>query len=156
MQKICFELEVYSFHIDFIGHVNNIVYVQWMEIGRTKLLEAIGLPTHEIFDQGFVPVLVHTNIAYKSPLFLGDRVRVELWLSELRNASAVMQFRFYNAAATLAAEGWQKGLFADRQSMRPRRLRSEERALFLPYLHHTDETSPATLLAGVILNQGKV
>ena len=149
MQKICFELEVYSFHIDFIGHVNNIVYVQWMEIGRTKLLEAIGLPTHEIFIQGFVPVLVQTNIIYKSPLFLGDRVQVELWLSELRNASAIMQFRFYNAEEILAAEGWQKGLFADRKSMRPRRLRPEERALFLPYVHQTNEVTPAGSFVGV-------
>jgi acyl-CoA thioester hydrolase len=145
MQTICFELEVYSFHIDFIGHVNNIVYIQWMEIGRTKLLEAIGLPTHAILNQGFVPVLVQTNITYKVPLFLGDRVRIELWLSELRNASAVMQFRFYNAKGTLAAEGWQKGLFADRQSMRPRRLRAEERALFLPYVHQPDKVAPANL-----------
>ena len=134
MQKICFELEVYSFHIDFIGHVNNIVYIQWMEIGRTKLLEAIKMPTHEILQQGFVPVLVQTNITYKSPLYLGDRVPVELWLSELRHASAIMQFRFYNAQGTLAAEGWQKGLFVDRETLRPRRLRSEERALFAAYL----------------------
>ncbi|MBE9181523.1 acyl-CoA thioesterase [Oculatella sp. LEGE 06141] len=135
MQTISFELEVYSYQIDFIGHVNNTVYVQWMEIGRTKLLQAIGLPTHEIFKQGFVPVLVHTTIAYKSPLYLGDRVQVEMWLTELKNASAVMQFRFYNEQHTLAAEGFQKGLFADRQTMRPRRLLPAERALFLPYLH---------------------
>ncbi|PSB26330.1 acyl-CoA thioesterase [Stenomitos frigidus] len=137
MEKISFELEVYSFHIDFIGHVNNIVYVQWMEIGRTKLLEAIGMPTQDIFQQGFAPVLVQTNITYKSPLYLGDRVGVELWLSELRQASAVMQFRFYNQQQTLTAEGWQKGLFVDRDTMRPRRLRSEERALFATYLHST-------------------
>lgn len=144
MQKICFELEVYSFHIDFIGHVNNIVYVQWMEIGRTKLLEAIGMPTHEIFHQGFVPVLVQTNITYKSPLYLGDRVQIEIWLSELRNASAIMQFRFANVQGTLAAEGCQKGLFVDRQTMRPRRLCTEERALFLPYVHSTDAAQSDT------------
>nr|WP_242033397.1 thioesterase family protein [Phormidium sp. FACHB-592] len=135
MQKVCFELEVYSFHIDFIGHVNNIVYVQWMEIGRTKLLEAVGMPLHEILQQGFAPVLVQTQITYKTPLFLGDRVQVELWLSELRQASAVMQIHFYNTQRTLAAEAWQKGLFVDRTTLRPRRLQSEERALFLPYVH---------------------
>lgn len=134
MKKIYFDLDVYSFHIDFIGHVNNIVYIQWMEIGRTKLLEAIGMPTQEIFQQGFAPVLVQTNITYKTPLYLGDRVHVEMWLSELRQASAIMQFRFYNQQAALAAEGWQKGLFVDRATMRPRRLRSEERELFTPYL----------------------
>jgi acyl-CoA thioester hydrolase len=149
MQTIGFELEVYSFHIDFIGHMNNTVYVQWMEIGRTKLLDAIGMPTHEIFQQGVVPVLVQTNITYKSPLYLGDRVQIELWISELRNASAIMQFRFRNQQQTLAATGWQKGLFVDRDTMRPRRLRSEERALFAPYVHQSDEALSAKSLAGV-------
>ncbi|MDX2098274.1 MAG: thioesterase family protein [Leptolyngbyaceae cyanobacterium bins.59] len=146
MQTVCFEMEVYSFQIDFIGHMNNTVYVQWMEIGRTKLLEAIGMPTHEIFQRGFVPVLVQTNILYKSPLYLGDRVQIELWISELRNASAIMQFRFTNAQGTLAAEGWQKGLFADRETMRPRRLRAEERILFLPFVHSTDINQPENVL----------
>ena len=134
MQKIFFDLDIYSYQIDFMGHVNNAVYIHWMEIGRTKLLEAGRMPTHEIYKQGFVPVLVQTSITYKSPLYLGDRVQVELWLSELRNASATMQFRFHNSQQKLAAEGFQKGLFVDKQTMRPRRLRSEERALFVPYL----------------------
>jgi len=95
MQKITFELDTYSYQIDFMGHVNNAVYINWMEVGRTKLLEAVGMPTHEIFKQGFAPVLVQTAITYKTPLHLGDRVRIEIWLSELRNASATMQLRFY-------------------------------------------------------------
>lgn len=134
MQKIFFDLEIYSYQIDFIGHVNNAVYINWMEIGRTKLLEAVGMPTHEIFKQGFAPVLIQTSITYKSPLYLGERVQVESWLSELRNASATLQFRFYNPKKTLAAEGVQKGLFVDTQTMRPKRLTPEERALFNPYL----------------------
>jgi len=141
MNTIGFELEVYSFHIDFIGHVNNIVYIQWMEIGRTKLLEAVGLPTHEIFHQGFVPVLVETHVTYKAPLYLGDRVWMELWISELRQASAIMQFRFYNKPESLSAEGWQKGLFVDRSTFRPRRLSSAERALFAPYHHVSTEVN---------------
>ncbi|GAA6619821.1 acyl-CoA thioesterase [Scytonema sp. NUACC26] len=149
MNKIFFELEVYSFHIDFMGHVNNMVYIQWMEVGRTKLLEAVGMPMQEISQKGFVPVLVQTNIAYKSPLFLGDRVRVEMWISELKNASAIMQFRFYKEQETLAAEGWQKGLFVDRDTMRPRRLYPEERSLFLPYVHSTVETPSTNLLTSV-------
>ncbi|WP_341529681.1 acyl-CoA thioesterase [Nostoc sp. UHCC 0302] len=135
MAKISFELEVYSFHIDFIGHMNNSVYIQWMEIGRTKLLEAVGMPTQKIFQQGFAPVLMQTNITYKSPLYLGDRVQLEMWISQLKNASAIMQFCFYKEQRMLAAEGWQKGLFVDTKTMRPRRLRPEERSLFAPYVY---------------------
>ncbi|HIK17819.1 MAG TPA: acyl-CoA thioesterase [Leptolyngbyaceae cyanobacterium M33_DOE_097] len=149
MQKVSFELEVYSFHIDFIGHVNNTVYVQWMEIGRTKLLEEVGMPTHEIFEQGVAPVLVQTNITYKSPLYLGDRVRAEMWISELRNASAIMHFHFYNQQGILAATGWQKGLFVDRETMRPRRLQSSERALFEPYVYSNIAAQPTPEMAGI-------
>lgn len=150
MQKICFELEVYSFHIDFISHVNNIVYIQWMEIGRTKLLEAVGMPTHKILQQGFAPVLVQTNITYKSPLYLGERVQVEMWLSELKNVSAIIQFCFYKEQKILVAEGWQKGLFVDTQTMRPRRLSPEERSSFLPYLHSKVDAQPANLLVDAL------
>ena len=140
MQTLSFDLDIYSYHIDFMGHVNNAVYVQWMEIGRTKLLEAIGMPIQGIFKQGFAPVLVHTTINYKSPLHLGDRVQIELWLSELRHASAILQFRFQNDQRRLAAEGYQKGLFVDRQTLRPKRLSPEERALFIPYLEASAES----------------
>jgi acyl-CoA thioester hydrolase len=134
MQKVTFDEEIHTFHIDFLGHVNNGVYIQWMEIGRTKLLEAAGLVTHEILKQSFAPLLVQTTITYKIPLYLGDRVHVEVWLSELRNTTGVLQFRFYNNQHTLVAEGHQRGLFVDTKTMLPRRLRTEERALFLPYL----------------------
>lgn len=134
MQKVSFDLDIYTYQIDFNGHVNNAVYIQWMEIGRIKLLEAVGLPTHEVLKQGITPVLVHTSITYKSPLYLGDRVRVELWLSELRNASATMQFRFETPQQKLAAEGTQKGLFVDRETMRPKRLPAEARTSFAAYL----------------------
>ena len=134
MKKITFDQEIHTFHIDFLGHVNNGVYIQWMEIGRTKLLEAAGLVTHAILKQSFAPLLVQTNISYKAPLFLGDRAHVEVWLSELRNTTGIMQFRFYNNNHTLVAEGNQRGLFVDTKTMLPRRLQPDERALFLPFL----------------------
>ncbi len=139
MHKIVLNLDIYSYQIDFIGNVNNAVYIQWMEIGRFKLLEAVGMPTYEIFKQGIVPVLVHTSITYKLPLYLGDHVQVELWLSELRKASAIIKFCFYNNQQQLVAEGTQKGLFVDRQTRRPRRLLPSERYLFLPYLEETKQ-----------------
>ena len=134
MQKITFDQEIHTFQIDFLGHVNNGIYIQWMEIGRTKLLEAAGMVTAEIFKQHFAPLLVETHITYKVPLYLGDRAQVEVWLSELRNTTGIIQFRFYNGQQVLVAEGHQRGLFVDTQTMQPRRLLLEERALFVPFL----------------------
>jgi acyl-CoA thioester hydrolase len=138
MQKISFNQEIHTFHIDFLGHVNNGVYIQWMEIGRTKLLEAAGMVTHKILQQSFAPLLVQTTITYKVPLYLGDYVQVEAWLSELRNTTAIMQVRFYNGQQILVAEGSQRGLFIDTKTLSPRRLLPEERALFVPFLETND------------------
>ena len=134
MQKISFDQEIHTFHIDFLGHVNNGVYVQWMEIGRSKLLEAAGMITSEILQQNLAPLLVQTTITYKTPLYLGDRAHIEVWFSELHNTTGILQFRFYNSQQVLVAEGQQRGLFIDTKTLRPRRLLPEERVLFLPFL----------------------
>lgn len=139
MKKVELELPIYTFQIDFVGHVSNIVYIQWMEIGRLELLKAAGLPADQIADQGIVPVLVSTEIVYKQPLFLGDRVRAEVWVSELRRASARLEFRFYNDENALCASGSQRGLFVHRESMRPYRMPREFRAAFEPFLEREPE-----------------
>ena len=133
-EKIGFEVPIYTYHIDFARHVSNIAYVQWMEIGRIKLLEAVGMPVHEIYAAGIAPILIETQIAYKQPLYLGDTVRVELWLSELGNASAWMEFRFYGKSGTLAASGRQKGAFVSTETLRPMRLKPEQRQAFERFL----------------------
>ncbi|MES2464797.1 MAG: thioesterase family protein [Armatimonadota bacterium] len=133
--KAVTEFEVYTFHIDFSGHVSNIVYVQWMEISRLKLLEATGSSVVEMAEtKGVIPVLTETQIRYQKALYFGDRVRVEAWFSEIRSASAWVEYRFYNQQGDLAASGRQKGVYLHRQSLRPYRLTAEERAKLEPYL----------------------
>ena len=134
MQKILYAPPIYPFQIDFMHHVSNIVYIQWMEIGRCLMLDAIGLSVSKIAEQGFGPVLVETQICYKTQLRLGDTVRAEVWLSELSSASAWLEFRFYNGEGALAATGRQRGLFLHLATGRPRRITPEERTLFIPYL----------------------
>ncbi|HKI88901.1 MAG TPA: thioesterase family protein [Draconibacterium sp.] len=135
MNKLRFHEKIYTYHIDFVGHVNNIIYIQWMENGRVKLLEAIGMPAHEIaHTEEIFPILTETNIQYKKPLFLNNTVTIECWVSRLNNASAIMEFRFYNEKNELCATGWQKGLFIDRNTLRPARLIEEQRLAFKKYL----------------------
>jgi acyl-CoA thioester hydrolase len=134
MPKLSYDLPIYTFQIDFARHVSNIVYVQWMEIGRLLLLKAAGRPVEQIADTGALPILVETAISYKKPLLIGDTARAELWISELTNASAWMEFRFYNGAGDLVASGRQRGIFVDIESGRPKRLSEDERAAFAPYV----------------------
>ena len=135
MQKFRFQENIYTYQIDFVGHVSNIVYIQWMENGCMKLLEAMGLPVSEIsIGEGIVPVLTETTIQYKKPFFLINTVFIETWISKLNNASAIMEFRFYNEDKELCASGRQKGLFIDKETMRPTRLSGKHRKAFENFL----------------------
>ena len=134
MKKIEYIKPIYTYEIDSGQHVSNIAYVQWMEVGRLKLLEEVGLPVHKIKLEGFAPALIRTEIRYKKPLFLGDEVRVVLWISKLKNASATMRFEFYNQLNDIVAEGEQVGLFIKVDNQRAHKLSALDRARFEPYV----------------------
>lgn len=135
MQKLKFTEKIYTYHIDFVGHVNNIIYIQWMENGRMHFLDAIGFPATELDNNdGIVPILTDTKITYKRPFFLKNNVHIEMWVSKMNNASALMEFRFFNEKGELCATGQQKGLFINRKTMRPSRITEKHRIAFEKYL----------------------
>jgi acyl-CoA thioester hydrolase len=143
MKKLNVELSIYTFDIDFAGHVGNSVYVQWVEIGRCKFMEAVDFPVQSAIANGFSPVMVHMSISYKHPLYLGDQVRLEMWLSDLKRVTHTVEFRFYNGSETLVASGYQRGIFVDQTNNKPRPITSTIRDLFLPYLQ-TDKNFTQT------------
>lgn len=134
MKKLVYEETAYTFDIDFAGHVNNAVYIRWLEVGRTKLLEAIGLPLETVKQKGFYPVLTHTEIHYKKPVFISETVRIELWVSSVTKIRAQLEFHLYNPKDELVATAKQGGAFISLETGRPHRLKEEERQLFEKYL----------------------
>jgi acyl-CoA thioester hydrolase len=138
MKKFNLDLSIYTFDIDFAGHVGNNVYLQWAEMGRCKFLEEAGFPIKAVMTSGIVPVIVNTNITYKKPLYLGDQVSLQFWLSKLEKVTHVIEFRFYNGDGILAATAHQKGVFVNTETLRPAVLSDDIRALFLPYLHDSE------------------
>ena len=135
MQKLTYTEKIYTYHIDIVGHVNNIIYIQWMENGRMKLLESIGLPVTELSsEEGILPIITDTSISYKKPFFIQDSVKIETWVSQLNNASVILEFRYYNENNEVCATGQQKALFINKQTMRPARLSPKHTDAFQKYL----------------------
>ena len=131
MGKVTFEQTVHTFQIDINRHVSNIVYVQWLEIGRTKLLEAIGMPVETMQQRDYLAILVETTIKHVEPLFFPDTVTIEVWVSDLTHVSAWMEFRMVSGrTGKVVARAKQRGVFVDRETNRPYRLKPEERAAF--------------------------
>lgn len=67
-----YNFEVNTYDIDVAGHVNNIVYVRWLEDLRTKLLNE-HFSFHKLIADKFYPVVISTNINYKKQIKLFDK-----------------------------------------------------------------------------------
>lgn len=140
MPKLEFNEPIYTYHIDYVGHVNNIIYVQWLENARVKLIEAMGLTIDKIAkEDDILPIITETNIQYKKPFFLKNEVHVEVWVSEMFNVSANFQFRFLNESGDICSTAQQKVLFIDRATQRPSRKIVKYRNNFEKYLHQHEE-----------------
>ncbi|MEZ5105072.1 MAG: thioesterase family protein [Draconibacterium sp.] len=135
MKKLKYTEPVYTYHIDFVGHVNNIIYIEWMENARNKLIQAMGLSITEIAEkENMLPIITGTTIQYIKPFYLNSEVHVEIWVSKLLNASAIFQFRFLNENNEVCSTGEQKVLFINAATQKPARLIDKFRDAFGKFL----------------------
>lgn len=118
--------------VDQLGHVNNVVYVDYLQEARVDML-SVHAPTSggEQLAEGVV--VVRHDVEYVAPLqFRFAPVRIETWATSIRAASFTLAYevldldegerRVYCRASTLLTPY----VFAEE---RPRRVRPEERAL---------------------------
>ncbi|MFH1195841.1 MAG: thioesterase family protein [bacterium] len=72
MQSVIIPLTVNTYDIDAAGHVNNIVYVRWLEDLRIKLANTLG-DFKKLFDEGYYLVVISTEIKYRRQIKLFDK-----------------------------------------------------------------------------------
>lgn len=70
-------IEVMFFDTDCAGVVHNIAYLRFIEIARTHLAEQLGMGLRAMAASGEYPVVVRTEIDYRRPATLGDKLIVE-------------------------------------------------------------------------------
>lgn len=71
------EVQIMFFDTDCAGVVHNIAYLRFIEVCRTLLAEQLGMGLVGMADRGVFPVVVRTEIDYKRPAKLGDKLVVE-------------------------------------------------------------------------------
>lgn len=66
-------------HIDEMGHVNNAVWVQWLQEVATRHWQAVADPTHV---EAYVWVVNRHEIDYRGNVRAGDMVTAKTWVGE--------------------------------------------------------------------------
>ena len=81
--RIQTEVQVMFFDTDCAAVVHNIAYLRFIETARTLLAEQLGMKLTEMAATQRYPVVVRTEIDYRRPAKLGDRLRIYGWLDRL-------------------------------------------------------------------------
>jgi len=125
--------------LDMLGHVNNVVYVDYLQEARVDLMRAMLPLRPDDLAEGVV--VVRHEVTYLSPLTFRFRpVKIECWVIEVRAASFTMAYeifhddvdedggrRVYLRATTVLTPY----VFTEE---RPRRLNPDEKAVLAPYV----------------------
>ncbi|MHC4957444.1 MAG: acyl-CoA thioesterase [Planctomycetota bacterium] len=69
------EVEARSYELDPYGHLNNAVFINWLEHGRLAYLRDRCMSYTSIPEEyGVHVVVVHQDVAFKAQVLLGDRL----------------------------------------------------------------------------------
>jgi acyl-CoA thioester hydrolase len=78
--------------VDPVGHVNNAVYLAYIEDCGVQVAAAYGWPMERMGAEGFAIVARRHQIEYKQPAVLDDELEVATWISEVRRTSAIRHY----------------------------------------------------------------
>lgn len=118
-------IEVRWRDLDAMNHVNNAVYVTYLEQARVHYLRELRLIPDTPSGIGFI--LAQVSCQFKSPLKLGERVRVLIRARDLGRSSFAFEYRLEGEDGRLAAEARSTQVRYDYDNQRPVPLSAEWR-----------------------------
>jgi acyl-CoA thioester hydrolase len=105
--------------IDENGHVNNVVYVQWMQDIAVEHYEAIG-GTHPMRLAGATWVVREHKIEYLIPAFAGEQIEIRTWVENVRRVRSLRKYEFVRKSdGKVLVRGETDWVFVDAKTGRP-------------------------------------
>ncbi|SIS43474.1 acyl-CoA thioesterase [Neptunomonas antarctica] len=98
--------------MDAYGHVNNAMYMRYMEEARVQLLAKMGATMN---GNGIDPVIINTGCTFMRPVVYPDTLRIDCFVSEPGRSSFMTRYEIYSASDTLnpVSNGYSKVVWMD-------------------------------------------
>ena len=130
-----FEIEmiVSEKDIDHLNHVNNVVYLQWVQDIATKHWNQLK-ESHDTSND--VWVVIRHELDYSGQATLNDVIKIKTWVGETTGIKSIRHVAFYKGERLLvkAKTFW---CLVDAKTLRPRRITGEILKVLIPYQHKT-------------------
>lgn len=116
------DLEIREGDIDGLGHVNNVVYVRWIQEAAESHWDRL---TKGVPPKGAVWVVIRHEIDYRLPVRLSDRVHALTWVGATAGVRSVRHVRILNAEERVVAEALTTWCLVDAATGQPRRITAD-------------------------------
>ena len=115
--------------LDPLGHVNNVVFHDYLQEARMGMIRDIGLVRSSTFSQ----VVVKQEIHHRKPLLLApEPIEIETWIEQLGHTSYTIRYRILDESGDIVAVASSVMAVVDPDSGRPIRMSAELRELLEP------------------------
>ena len=78
--------------IDLAHHVNNAVYLDYLDDAGNGVLEAYNWSFERMQQAGFAIVIRRNQIQYHQPALLDDELAISTWVSDVRRSTAIRHY----------------------------------------------------------------
>lgn len=117
------KIKVKPEHIDILGHVNNVVYVEWMQDVATAHIETLGVGLKEYLEMKHAMVAVEHHVQYRKAAMLDDEIILRTWFNDINALYSFRQYAFFRASdKSLLFTGSTKWACIEIASGRPKRM----------------------------------
>ena len=125
--------------LDGNGHVNNVVWVQWMQDAATRHNEECGgLAAANALNGTWVTHWHH--VQYMAPAFAGDEIHALTWAADMSPVRSHRRYRFVNATTgQTLVRGETEWVFVNQETLRPKPIPREVAQCFVVQEHDPAE-----------------
>ena len=116
--------------IDPNRHVNNVVFVQWMQDTAIKHFESI-VSLRSLKEANLAWVVRTHQIEYFSPAFAGEQIQISTWIVNFSRVRSLRRYRFDRASdGKLLVRGETDWVMVNRTTGRPASIPDDVRNAF--------------------------
>jgi len=116
---------VMSYELDSFGHVNNAVFLNYLEKARGDFMLSKGLSFKDFKKWNRFPVVTKATLLYKAPAFADDQLVIQGWISKHSPASFTLRYKIvHKDSEKLVLSGETTHVFIDDRN-KPARIPEE-------------------------------
>ncbi len=122
---------VMSYELDAFGHVNNAVYLNYLEKARNDFMIQKGLGFNDFFKWGAYPLVLRAGLDFRYPARAGDRLDIDGWVAVHTATRFTLQYEIRQSdTRRLVLKGETVHVFVNKHN-RPTRIPAEFREKFI-------------------------